>query len=118
MNSPRSANTRSESAVGAIEYRRKRLVSIRLTQTEIAQIERAARRCGVSPAEFVREAAVSAAKEGGLWRPAIRLSAKSFAGFMAQISSTAAPVPEIVERFRRSAPWEFERIRPYAKLVD
>lgn len=98
-------------AVVTTEHRKKRPASIRLTQAEVAQIERAARRCGVSLAEFVREAAVReaavrAAEELIMGRPYVSLSAESFAGFMAEISAPAAPVPEVVDLFRRSAPWD------------
>jgi uncharacterized protein (DUF1778 family) len=36
----------------------------------------------------------------------IRMSPAGFKAFMAALSGPAAPVPEMLELFRRTAPWE------------
>ena len=38
----------------------------------------------------------------------IRMSATGFKAFMDALSKPARPVPELIELFRRTAPWEFE----------
>ncbi|MFS2152589.1 DUF1778 domain-containing protein [Rhizobium sp. Rhizsp42] len=61
---------------------------------------------GRTRTDFVREAAVRAAKEIIMDEGPIRMSPESFADFMGILSLSAAPVPEMVELAKRPAPWE------------
>jgi uncharacterized protein (DUF1778 family) len=81
-------------------------LSMRLSQADIAIIDRAGslRRC--SRAEFVREAAVRAAEDVLMETAPGRMSATGFKAFMAALSGPATPAPEMVDLFRRAAPWE------------
>jgi uncharacterized protein (DUF1778 family) len=54
----------------------------------------------------VREAAVRAAEDVLMETVPIRMSRSGFKAFMAALSGPATSVPEIVELFRREAPWE------------
>ncbi len=53
------------------------------------------------------DAAVRAAEDVLMETAPIRMSAEGFDACMADVSSPAAPVPEMVELLRRLAPWEF-----------
>lgn len=88
--------------------RKEHPLSMRLPDTDIAIIDRAARLRGRSRTEFVRDAAVRAAEEVVMEATPIRMSAEGFDAFMAAVSGPAAPIPEMVELFRRVAPWEGE----------
>lgn len=64
----------------------------------------------MKPSDFVREAAVSAA-EDVLMEMEMALTRMSPAGlraFMNALSKPARAVPELIELFRRTAPWESE----------
>jgi uncharacterized protein (DUF1778 family) len=86
--------------------RKEHPISIRLPEADIAMIDRAAVLRGRSRADFVREAAVRAAENVLMENRLIRMSAMGFADFLAVLSRTATPVPEIVELAKRIAPWE------------
>ncbi|RIV77922.1 type II toxin-antitoxin system TacA family antitoxin [Pelagerythrobacter aerophilus] len=86
--------------------RKEHPLSMRLPETDIAIIDRAARLRGRSRTDFVRDAAVRAAEDVLMEAMPIRMSEEGFEAFMAAVSGPAAPVPEMVELFRRSAPWE------------
>ena len=86
--------------------RKEHPLSMRLPDTDIAIIDRAARLRGRSRTDFVRDAAVRAAEEVLMETTPIRMSAEGFDAFMAAVSGPAVPVPEMVELFRRVAPWE------------
>ena len=86
--------------------RKERLISMRLPEADIAMIDRAAGLCGRSRTDFVREAAVRAAETVLMDNHPIRMSAESFAAFMAILSMPAAAIPEVVELAKRAAPWE------------
>ena len=86
--------------------RKEHPLSMRLPEADIAIIDRAATLRGRSRTDFVREAAVRAAEDVLMERVPIRMSASGFKAFMAALSGPAAPVPEMVELFRRAAPWE------------
>ncbi|MGY3033536.1 uncharacterized protein (DUF1778 family) [Bradyrhizobium sp. USDA 4354] len=58
------------------------------------------------PTDFVRDAAVRAAEDVLMETAPIRMSPSGFKAFMAALSGPAAPVPEMVEVFKRTAPWE------------
>jgi uncharacterized protein (DUF1778 family) len=85
-----------------------RPLSMRLSESDMAVIDRAAMRCERSRSDFVRVAAVQAAEEvmGG---SRIRMSAGGFDAFMAAVSGPRVAAPEMVEVFRRSAPWDAAR---------
>ena len=51
-------------------------------------------------------AAVRAAEDVLMETTPIRMSAEGFDAFMAAVSGPAMPGPEMVELFRRVAPWE------------
>jgi len=86
--------------------RKENPISMRLPESDIAMIDRAAGLRGRSRTEFMREAAVRAAEEVLLENPLIRMSPKGFAEFLKLLSMPAAPVPEMVELAKRPAPWE------------
>jgi len=56
--------------------------------------------------DFVREAAVRAAEDVVMEAVPIRMSPAGFKTFMAALSGPASAVPEMIELFRRPAPWE------------
>jgi uncharacterized protein (DUF1778 family) len=87
--------------------KRKRLqLSVRLPEADIAVIDRAAALRGRSRTDFVRDAAVQAAEDVLMETTPIRMSAAGFRAFTATLSGSATTVPEMVELFRRKAPWE------------
>jgi uncharacterized protein (DUF1778 family) len=86
--------------------RKEHPLSMRLPEADIAIIDRAATLRGRSRTDFVREAAVRAAEDVLMETAPIRMSPSGFKAFMDALSRPAAPVPEMVELFRRAAPWE------------
>jgi uncharacterized protein (DUF1778 family) len=86
--------------------RKKHPISMRLSQADLAMIDRAAGLRGRSRTAFVREAAVRAAEDVLMESRLIRMSPEGFADFMAVLSRPAAPVREMVELATRPAPWE------------
>src|SRR6266481_9482539 len=89
----------------AIE-RKEHSLSMRLPEADIAIIDRAATRRGRSRTDFVREAAVRAAEDVLMETVPVRMSPGGFKAFMAALSGPATPVPQMIELFRRTAPWE------------
>jgi len=81
-------------------------LSMRLPESDIAIIDRAANLRGRSRTDFVREAAVRAAEEAIMESAPIRMSPAGFKAFVAAISGPAKPVPEMVALFKRKAPWD------------
>lgn len=81
-------------------------ISMRLPETDVAMIDRAAKLRGRSRTDFVRDAAVRAAEEVVMENRLIRMGPEGFADFMDVLSRPAAPVPEMVELAKRPAPWE------------
>lgn len=90
----------------ATAHRKDHPLSMRLPDTDIALIDRAAGLRGRSRTDFVREAAVRAAEEVLMESGLIRMSQERFAEFMAVLSAPATPVAPMVEILRRPAPWE------------
>ena len=90
----------------ALAKRKEHPLSMRLPEADIAVIDRAASLRGRSRTDFVREAAVRAAEEVLMEQAVVRMSADGFAAFMTAATALAEPVPELVELFRRRAPWE------------
>jgi uncharacterized protein (DUF1778 family) len=86
--------------------RKEHPLSMRLPETDIAIIDRAAALRGRSRTAFVRDAAVRAAEEVLMETAPIRMSPAGFKAFMAALSEPAEAIPEMVELFRRRAPWE------------
>lgn len=86
--------------------RKEHLLSMRLPEADIAIIDRAAALRGRLRTDFVRDAAVRAAEDALMETIPIRMSAAGFKAFMAALSEPAASVPEMVEIYRRAAPWE------------
>lgn len=86
--------------------RKEHPLSMRLPAADLAIIDRAATLRGRSRTDFVRDAAVRAAEDVLMEAVPIRMSAAGFKAFMAALSGPAAKVPEMVELFRRAAPWE------------
>jgi uncharacterized protein (DUF1778 family) len=81
-------------------------LSMRLSDADLAIIDRAARLRGRSRADFVREAAVRAAEEAPMESGLTRMTEEGFAAFMATMSAPATPVPAMIAVLRRSAPWD------------
>lgn len=94
-----------------IKRRKEHPLSMRLPETDIAIIDRAATLRGRSRTDFVREAAVRAAEDVLLETMPIRMSSAGFKAFVEVLSRPARPVPEMVELFERTAPWESGRAR-------
>jgi uncharacterized protein (DUF1778 family) len=90
--------------------RKEHPLSMRLPEADIAIIDRAATLRGNSRTEFVRDAAVRAAEDVLMETAPMRMSAAGFKAFVAALSGPATAVPEIVELFRRSAPWETKTV--------
>ena len=86
--------------------RKEHPLSMRLPEADIAIIDRAASLRGRSRTDFVRDAAVRAAEEVLMETMPIRMSPAGFKAFIGALSGPAAAVPEMVELFRRAAPWE------------
>jgi uncharacterized protein (DUF1778 family) len=86
--------------------RKEHPLSMRLPESDIAIIDRAATLRGRSRTDFVRDAAVRAAEDVLMETLPIRMSAAGFKAFMTTLSGPATAVPEITELFRRPAPWE------------
>jgi uncharacterized protein (DUF1778 family) len=86
--------------------RKEHPLSMRLPETDIAIIDRAAALRGRSRTDFVRDAAVRAAEDVLMETAPIRMSPAGFKAFMAALSGPATPVPEMIELVQRAAPWE------------
>ena len=86
--------------------RKEHPLSMRLPETDIAIIDRAASLRGRSRTDFVREAAVRAAEDVLMETAPIRMSPAGFKAFIEVLSQPARPVPEMVELFQRTAPLE------------
>src|ERR1700761_2491597 len=86
--------------------RKEHPLSMRLPESDIAVIDRAATLRGRSRTDFVRDAAVRAAEDVLMETLPIRMSPAGFKAFMKALSEPPAPVPEIRELFKRAAPWE------------
>ena len=98
--------------------RKGRPLSMRLPEADIAIIDRAATLRGRSRTDFVRDAAVRAAEEVLMETAPIRMSPSGFKAFMAALSGPAASVSEMVDLFRRVAPWDAGAIADVVGSVD
>lgn len=81
-------------------------LSMRLPEADISIIDRAALLRGRSRTDFVRDAAVRAAEEVLMENTLLRMSEDGFAAFMQAVTAPAVPVPEMVELFARTLPWD------------
>ncbi|HVH41954.1 MAG TPA: DUF1778 domain-containing protein [Labilithrix sp.] len=81
-------------------------LSLRLADTDLALIDRAAELRGRSRTDFMREAALRAAEEVIMDRALIRMSGSGFAAFAAALAGPPASIPALVEVMKRKAPWE------------
>jgi len=88
--------------------RKEHPLSMRLPETDIAIIDRAALLRGRSRTDFMREAAVRAAEDVLMEAMPIRMSEGGFEAFVEALSGPVVAVPEMVELLRRTAPWEKE----------
>ena len=86
--------------------RKEHPLSMRLPESDIAIIDRAASLRGRSRTDFVRDAAVRAAEQVLMETAPVRMSAAGFKAFMTALSAPATAVPEMVDVLRRAAPWE------------
>lgn len=85
---------------------RKEPISMRLPESDLAMIDRAAKLRGRSRTDFMRDAAVRAAEEAVLDSVMVGMSAAAFTDFVAAVSAPGQPVPELVDVLKRPAPWE------------
>jgi uncharacterized protein (DUF1778 family) len=85
--------------------RKEHPLSMRLPDADIAMIDRAASLRGRSRTDFVRDAAVRAAEEVIMERTLVGMTPQGFRAFMAAIEAPPTVVPELVELFKRKAPW-------------
>jgi uncharacterized protein (DUF1778 family) len=91
---------------GSVRKKKVHPLSMRLLESDVAIIDRAARMRGRSRTDFVRDAAVRAAEEVVMENTMIRLSSEGFRAFMDIISAPPTPISEMVKVFSRKAPWE------------
>jgi len=89
-----------------VSERKEYPISMRLPETDIAIIDRAAGLRGRSRTDFVREAAVRAAEDVLMETIPIRMSPEGFDAFLRVLAGKPKPVPEMVALTRRRAPWE------------
>ncbi|HWE45268.1 MAG TPA: DUF1778 domain-containing protein [Caulobacteraceae bacterium] len=80
-------------------------ISMRLPDSDVAMIDRAASLRGRSRTDFVRDAAVRAAEDVLMENRLIRMSPEGFSDFLAILSDRTA-APEMVDLAKRPAPWE------------
>ncbi len=80
-------------------------MSLRLPESDIAMIDRAAALRGRSRTDFMRDAAVRAAEETIMERALIRMSPDGFEAFVDAISAPGQAVPELVQVLERTSPW-------------
>lgn len=86
--------------------RKMRILSIKLPNADLALIDHAAALRSCSRADFIREAAVGAAEDVLIGMTSVRMSANGFRAFTEELSKPPIAAPQIVELFRRPAPWE------------
>ncbi len=80
-------------------------LSMRMPESDLAMIDRAANLRGRSRTDFVREAAVRAAEAVIMENTLIRMSGAGFDAFLDALSSPPRVVPEMAEVLQRKAPW-------------
>lgn len=86
--------------------RKEHPLSLRLPESDIAVIDRAAALRGHSRTQFMRDAAVRAAEDVLMETLPIRMNQEGFDDFLAALSGPGTAVAEMVEVLQRPAPWE------------
>ena len=81
-------------------------LSMRLSASDMAIIDRAATIRGRSRTEFARDTMVRAAEEVIMDNQPIRMSPEGFAQFLQAISAPPQAAPEMVRFMTKQAPWE------------
>lgn len=81
-------------------------LSLRLAKSDLSIIDRAAKLKGRSRTQFMRDAAVQAAEDALMENAVLRMSAKGFAAFVAELERPPLAAAELVETLSRPAPWE------------
>lgn len=94
--------------MAARAHRKDHPLSMRLPDSDIALIDRAAGLRGRSRTDFVREAAVRAAEEVLMESGLVRMSPEAFQAFSEAIAAPGQAVPAMVEVLRRPAPWDIK----------
>jgi uncharacterized protein (DUF1778 family) len=79
--------------------------SMRMPETDLGIIDRAASLKGRSRTEFIRDAAVRAAEDIIVEQSLVRMSPQGFEAFMAALDAPTTLVPQIAELADRRAPW-------------
>jgi uncharacterized protein (DUF1778 family) len=84
-------------------------ISMRLTDQDLALIDQGAQRRGLSRTEFLRQSALQEAQNALLDDMLVRMSPADHAAFMALLEEPAQPpVPALLRRLARPAPWAAE----------
>jgi uncharacterized protein (DUF1778 family) len=92
--------------MATIAQRKDHPISMRLPESDIAMIDRAATLRGRSRTDFVRDAAVRAAEDVVMENRLIRMSSEGFAEFLAILAAPPVAIPQVAELAKRPAPWE------------
>lgn len=87
-------------------YRKKQLVSLRLSPMNVSLIDHSATLKGCSRSQFMRDAAIQAATQAILEQSLIMMSAEGFAAFQTMIDADAQVVPAIARLRTHQAPWQ------------
>jgi uncharacterized protein (DUF1778 family) len=116
QNAPQTASLPSSRFLMSRTVKRKEHpLSMRLPEADLAIVDRAASLRGRSRTDFVRDAAVRAAEDVLMDTMPIRMSPAGFKAFIAALCGPATAVPEMIELFRRPAPWE---TKAFSSKVD
>ncbi len=81
-------------------------LSMRLPESDLALIDRAAKLRGHSRTQFVRDSAVRAAEDTVMETLSIRMDPEDFERFVAMLARPPESVPAVVQLLRRPAPWD------------
>jgi uncharacterized protein (DUF1778 family) len=85
---------------------RRATLKLRVTTEECRLIDRAAESAGKNRAEFVLEAAHSAAKEILLDRTVLAVSFKTYSEFLARLDAPPRPNQRLWRTMQTPAPWD------------
>lgn len=80
--------------------------SLRLPESDLALIDRAATVRGCSRTQFMRDAAIQAATQTVLEQSLVMMSPEGFAAFQAAIEAEPQMVPAMAALRTRKAPWD------------
>jgi uncharacterized protein (DUF1778 family) len=87
------------------QQRKDHPLSLRMPETDIGIIDRAAGLKGTSRTEFIRDAAVKAAEDTILEQGLIRMSVIGFEAFVAAIDAPGQRIDKMAELASRPLPW-------------